>query len=249
MNEYGKLCTECYDELYKYPPKDELELYLRYIANAQKPILEPMCGAGRFLIPILERGHQIYGFDHSSAMVQECQDKILRKDLSAHIQQASLDDFSYDFQFDVIFITSGSFGLITDPHKARKCLDRVSAHLADNGVFLVEIETPLVAHTELNTVQKTEIEKSKSEKLLVQRVASYDSKKALYQAEVLFQRISDGGVSESEKMEFRVKHYVPAKFESLLRTAHFKHITAVQCDDSQSSSHTASSTIIYECRK
>lgn len=42
-----------------------LNFYLEYAQTITTPILEPMCGSGRFLIPMLEQGFNIEGFDAS----------------------------------------------------------------------------------------------------------------------------------------------------------------------------------------
>ena len=59
QNYYGSLCTEMYEILHEQAPQDELDFYLSY-AEKGKKILEPLCGSGRFLIPFLERGFDIF---------------------------------------------------------------------------------------------------------------------------------------------------------------------------------------------
>ena len=49
------------------PPKDAYDFYLSYAKEANGPILEPMCGTGRFLLPLLAAGFKIEGFDASEA--------------------------------------------------------------------------------------------------------------------------------------------------------------------------------------
>ena len=53
MDSYKKLCTQFYDIDKPTAPPDALEFYLQYALKAQGPILEPMCGTGRFLVPML----------------------------------------------------------------------------------------------------------------------------------------------------------------------------------------------------
>ena len=68
QNYYGSLCTEMYEILHEQAPQDELDFYLSY-AEKGKKILEPLCGSGRFLIPFLERGFDIFGMDLSEEML------------------------------------------------------------------------------------------------------------------------------------------------------------------------------------
>jgi hypothetical protein len=61
MNSYQKLCTEFYDIDKPSAPSDALNFFLHYAEKANGPILEPMSGSGRFLIPLLERQFDIDG--------------------------------------------------------------------------------------------------------------------------------------------------------------------------------------------
>jgi 2-polyprenyl-3-methyl-5-hydroxy-6-metoxy-1,4-benzoquinol methylase len=70
LDTYLNLCTQVYDLSKPTPPKDAYEFYYSYAAQAKGPILEPMCGTGRFLIPLLEEGFDIYGFDASEHMLK-----------------------------------------------------------------------------------------------------------------------------------------------------------------------------------
>ncbi len=71
-NTYGSLSTEAYDIIYAEPPPDALEFFLRHLESADEPVLEPMCGSGRFLIPFLEHGIDIDGVDVSRHMLRKC---------------------------------------------------------------------------------------------------------------------------------------------------------------------------------
>ena len=68
QNYYGSLCSDMYEILHKQAPQDELNFYLSY-AEKGKKILEPLYGSGRFLIPFLERGFDIYGIDLSKEII------------------------------------------------------------------------------------------------------------------------------------------------------------------------------------
>ena len=56
INNYKKLCSEYYDLDKPSAPTEALEYYHKEALRANGPVLEPMCGTGRFLIPLLERG-------------------------------------------------------------------------------------------------------------------------------------------------------------------------------------------------
>ena len=69
---YSQLCAEYYDLDKPSAQSDALVFYMKYVAEAKGRILEPMCGSGRFLIPIMEEGIEIDGFDVSPHMLDAC---------------------------------------------------------------------------------------------------------------------------------------------------------------------------------
>ena len=66
QNYYGSLCSDMYE------------------------ILHPLCGSGRFLIPFLERGFDIYGIDLSKEML----DKLIQKAPNAQIIHSDIANYT-----------------------------------------------------------------------------------------------------------------------------------------------------------
>jgi hypothetical protein len=62
------LCTEVCDLSKPNLPEDAYAFY-DYALQAKGLILKPMCGTGRFLLPLLEEGFDVYGFDASDHML------------------------------------------------------------------------------------------------------------------------------------------------------------------------------------
>lgn len=69
---YGKLCTQIYEVDKSIADGKELDFYLSYAQNKNLKVLEPMCGNGRMLIPFMEKGIDIEGFDVSEEMLRLC---------------------------------------------------------------------------------------------------------------------------------------------------------------------------------
>ena len=80
MNSYGDLCTEFYDLDKPTAPELALEWYGAALAGAleESPgrVLEPMCGSGRFLVPLLKRGLLVDGVDPSEPMLKACRARV-----------------------------------------------------------------------------------------------------------------------------------------------------------------------------
>ena len=65
LDTYLSLCTQYYDFDKPDAPDDACAFYLQYANRIGGKVLESMCGSGRFLIPIMELGYDIEGFDAS----------------------------------------------------------------------------------------------------------------------------------------------------------------------------------------
>ncbi len=52
-------------------PTDALSFYMVYAKKSAGPVLEPMCGTGRYLLPLSESGIAIDGFDNSAGRVTQ----------------------------------------------------------------------------------------------------------------------------------------------------------------------------------
>ena len=72
---YGELCTQIYETNKSIAGGKELEFYLSFVNDKAMKVLEPMCGNGRMLIPLLENGVDIEGFDISEEITSLCRIK------------------------------------------------------------------------------------------------------------------------------------------------------------------------------
>ena len=114
MNCYKKLCTEFYDLDKPTAPPTRWSFTFATRERANGPILEPMCGTGRFLIPLLQRGFDIDGFDASPHMLAACREKLRRCNLNANVTEQSLPEIDLPRKYALVMIPAGSIGLIPD---------------------------------------------------------------------------------------------------------------------------------------
>ena len=59
-------------------------------------VLEPMCGNGRMLIPFMQNGIDIEGFDLSVEMLKVCKEKAEKFNLKPVISQERIENFHGD---------------------------------------------------------------------------------------------------------------------------------------------------------
>jgi hypothetical protein len=99
-----------------------------------------MCGSGRILIPLLERGFDIDGTDASPHMLQACRDHCRRLGLSPILHEQFLHELELPRQYGLIIIPASSFCLVTEQGQVRESLRRTYAQMLSGAKFVLEIE-------------------------------------------------------------------------------------------------------------
>ena len=247
MNDYKILCTEMYDLDKPSVPEDALSFYLDYAEKANGPVLEPMCGTGRFLVPLLERGFSVDGFDNSVSMLEACKRKCEAKQLNPNLWIAKCEDFDAGRQYALIFIPSGSFGLIISDDAVTKSLNRLKDHLLPGGTLVLEIETPSVKPD--NSVEWVESMKRKRKNgdiIILNVKTSYDPGKKLGVFNQRYELMSGDEIVETECMDFITRFYYLEEFKEILKTHGFEKIMPLKVYD-QSTPGKDDGCIVYEC--
>ena len=126
--------------------QDVVDANLRfYQANLQQvtgPVLECACGTGLILLPLLARGHDMYGFDISSSMLATLTGKLPSRG-STTSRPASLSrnlNCSADDQrFAAILIPTNTFSMLPTQEAQIRTLRTIHAHLAPTGKLLLDL--------------------------------------------------------------------------------------------------------------
>lgn len=139
MDSYGPLCALFYDLDKPQAPRDALAYYLSRAKEAGGPVLEPMCGSGRFLLPLLRAGVQIEGFDASPAMLAACHLHAAKQNLKPVLYCQFIEQVDLPRRYRMAFIPSGSIGLLASDHALHLALVQLRRHLEPGAVLLLEI--------------------------------------------------------------------------------------------------------------
>lgn len=139
VNRYGALCAEVY--VLDKPPGalGDIDYYREALSALDGPILEAGCGSGRLMIPMLEAGLPVQGFDQSEHMLAKHREAADARGLNASLRRMRFEDFSYDERFAAIVSPVGTFTLIGDYAGALAVLRRFHAHLRPGGRLFVDI--------------------------------------------------------------------------------------------------------------
>lgn len=217
MDSYGELSAEFYDLDKPQAP----ELALAWYANAlagRELVLEPMCGSGRFLLPLIKGGLRVIGFDPSAQMLARCR---------ARLQAAGLVDCVWQAGFgamgdplperpDAAFIPASSFCLVADPAAA---LAELRAMLAPGAVTLIEFELP---HPVVNWPGETvRTANSGKRQIRLQSRVEYDARTQVESYTNRYELKVSGRVTQSEVETLKLRCYEPDEMRQLLENAGF----------------------------
>jgi SAM-dependent methyltransferase len=250
LKTYAKLCTEFYDLEPHHNAAQAHAFYQERAREAHGPILEPMCGTGRFLIPLLQAGLDAEGFDASPHMLSAFRAKCLAVGLSTPpIWQQFVQGFTTSKRYALIFIPYGSWGLITDAGQAYKGLEALYGALAPGGRFFVEIETVASCPQPTGVWRRGVHTRADGSHLAVNTYTAYDPTTQLFKARCRYESIVNGAIVETETEDFEQYLYRFDEMDKLLSSVGFADIKKYQDYNSTPAIAQNIHTIIYLCTK
>ncbi len=154
-NRYGKLASLVY-HLDKPIGRSfgDVEYYQARLQGITGPILEPAVGTGRILIPLLQAGLDVSGFDLSQEMLDYCQRELELRSLNAKLSLAGFTDYSVDRPLDAVIVPAGSFQLLDSFEQGISALRRFHADLKTGGRLLLDLD-PVAAIVNVNPGMRT----------------------------------------------------------------------------------------------
>lgn len=146
-NQY-KTSAEFYDLDFKGISYDDIEFYLGLVKPHYNEILELCCGTGRISIPFAKNGISVSALDFSKEMLSIFKTKLthLDKEVSNRITliESDMATFILNREFKCILIPFHSFQSLTDTFQISQTLEKINRHLANDGLFILNIFKPLV---------------------------------------------------------------------------------------------------------
>jgi ribosomal protein S18 acetylase RimI-like enzyme len=245
LNTYLGLCTEVYDLSKPNPPEDAYAFYRDYVMRANGSILEPMCGTGRFLLPLLEEGFNVHGFDASEHMLNALNAKAKAKNLEATIWKGFVEDLKRPEQYNLIFIPSGSFGLIIDHDAVKTALKIFHDHLTNDGILLFESDTHKAVPA-LNVWRGSSWHKSDDQMIMLSQLATMEDN--VYNSIGKYELVHNNDIIHTEIEELKVRIYEPHELIKFLKNYGFK-VRAIKAFDSSAAPDENDEAVVYECRK
>lgn len=247
---YKSLCTEFYDLDKPDAPEDALKCYLNYAKEAHGDILEPMCGTGRFLVPLLKHGYSVTGFDYSPYMLDICRKKCRDSGLTTRLSEATFETFSLPGMYNLIFIPSGSFGLLTTQEQVNRALTFIEGRLAPGGKFVFEIETLRSVREPQGIWKGRWVNKPNGSKIVMSILSQFDPVSRVDTGLFRYELWEANAISRTEVEEYQVRYYEPAEIESLLHQHGLKVIGKWQAEPhTMMEANDTTPVILYECTR
>lgn len=118
----------------------DVEFYRDLLAGVTGEILEPAVGTGRVLIPLLQSGLRVRGYDTSPHMLAICRDNCAAHHLDPVLFEADMTEFRSPAAFAAVIIPAGSFALVIGHERAARALRNARESLTPGGRLIVDIE-------------------------------------------------------------------------------------------------------------
>lgn len=246
IDTYKSLCSEFYDLDKPEAPPDAVEFYLKEIIDSEMPLLEPMCGSGRFLVPFLERGFNVEGTDASAQMLEKCKKKLQSKNLKGILYYEKLQELKFRNKYMMAFIPSGSFGLITDDEEIKISLKKLFECLKPGGKLLLEISTPSLNFCEEQKSREVII--SNNSKIKLTSETKFDFKSNIEITNYEYSLFENNELKFLETETIKVKHYYQNEFRLLLEEAGFSDIKTLKPYSGERAAE-SDEEILFKCIK
>lgn len=224
LSYYGSLSSEVYamDKPIGHSFGD-VEFYMNRLESCKGPILEPATGTGRILIPLLEKGLNIDGFDSSKDMLKICENNCKKRGLNPKLFEAKMESFSQDTEYDAIIVPTGTFLLLHKRKDSIKALENFYRHLSNGGRLILDIF--LQTDISIGTVSTKTLECSNGDIITLEnKIVEVDHINQYTVSHGRYEKWREGVLLQTELEYFPLRWYGVEEFKSILESIGFKNI-------------------------
>lgn len=247
LSTYKKLSTELYDLEDPEHRQPILHFYIQQAKTAQYPFLEPMCGTGYFLLPLLEQGADIDGIDASSDMLQVCRTKCEQHGFRPILSQQLLQDLDLPRKYGYIFIPDRSFGHLYEKEGALKALRCLYEALLPSGKLVLDVAPPPKEWHDAGNWEGEWHTRPDGSIIVSSFLLMHQEQGHLLRGLTKLEHFVNGQLVETELNEYIERLYVREEFQSLLELAGFTdiHVTKAyeDCEPGEDD------RMVFLCRK
>jgi SAM-dependent methyltransferase len=143
IRSFGEDVAEDYDAVAERGDESATVEFLARLARGG-PALELAIGTGRIGLPLAARGIRVDGIELSPAMVAKLRAKPGGDRIA--VTMGDFADVPVAGRYPLIFLVANTLSNLLTQERQVRCFESVAAHLADEGVFVVEAMVPSFLH-------------------------------------------------------------------------------------------------------
>jgi len=245
---YLSLCTEFFDLDKPQACPQEYAFFRHYISKATGPILEPMCGTGRYLIPYCEEGFEVEGFDASPFMLNALYAKCKQKNLKPKVWEEFLENVLPTKLYNLIFIPDSSFCLFLQPDQIVIALQKIYNLLQPGGTFIFDVET-VHAIPAKSGLWHGKAYKKEDGTTIISSTLPLPIENNIASVICRYELMDKTEIIKTEMEYFQIRLYYPDELEQILKTIGFSHVKQIEAYDFHCSPSAQDYTVVFECIK
>ncbi len=121
------------------------ELFNKYVPFEVKNILEPACGAGRFLMGLPKYGYHVTGYDNNSNMAAYTKNRITNAGLqdAAAVIVSDMKSAKFEIKFDAAINSINSLGYLLSDDDILSHFCNTGESLKSDGIYIIQLACAL----------------------------------------------------------------------------------------------------------
>lgn len=220
---YSRLVAEVYDIDQPIGRSvGDIEWHVGALSGIAGRVLEPGCGTGRVLVPLLEAGHDVEGVDHSPEMLEICRRHCRERGLDPTLYVDDMATFVRPQRYAAIVVPRGQIRNIEGRAATRQALAGFRASLQPEGLLTLDLSIPATSDpTGL-------VEYWSRDPYFYTRqtlISEYDAVLNRTLRFTRWEKWRDGELQLTELHRFTMQHWNPAEFAALLDEVGFEQIS------------------------
>lgn len=221
---YGRLSSEVYDiDKYIGLSFGDVEFYSERLASCKGNILEPGVGTGRILIPLLEKGLKVDGFDVSEEMLKICRKNCEQRGLNPKLFEEKMESFSLDTKYEAIIVPTGTFLLLNRREDSIKALKNFYNHLSNRGRLI--LDTFLQTEISIGKISTRTWESNNGDIITLEnKVVEVDYINQYTISHNRYEKWGNGELIQTELERFPLRWYGIEEFKMILEEIGFEDI-------------------------
>lgn len=224
---YGQLCTEVYNftKPIGHSLNGDIEYYFTRLENVGGRILEPGCGTGRMLIPLMEKGLQVDGIDQSQEMMELCNYYLRRRGLRTNLGLGSWVTMRLPIRnYEAIIVPTGTLMLIADYEQSVQALRNFYEHLADGGRLIFDFYLPDLGMKVGDKIASEYVIDENNVIKYEKELVEFDILKRIQVSKIRYDKYKFKMHMQTEHQEFSLRWFGLEEMEKLLKEVGFKEV-------------------------